>query len=185
MQGCTSVVLKFDQQLSSKLNACLGVDDVRSKLKLEEIAVELFNGFTKRTVGRGCLKPKISLIVTSNNSFLESSLFIILIKRYNKLHKLLYRNAQRILHIPFFEADSTMPHSKKLEMESALKEIMEYSSSLIGTTVKLGLKFHSRKGMEILEKNILPFVIKCLVPLPYWVEKGYGMLLLAAQLVRY
>lgn len=94
-----------------------------------------------------------------------------------------YRNAQRILHIPFFEADSTMTHSKKLELESTLKEIMEYSSSSIGTMVKLGRKFQSRKEMEELEKNILPFVTKCLMPLPYRVAKGYAMLLLAAQLV--
>ena len=65
-------MLKFDQQLSFVIHVCLGVDDVRSKLKLEEIAVELFNGFTKRTIGRGCLKPKTSLIVTSNNPFSES-----------------------------------------------------------------------------------------------------------------
>ena len=32
--------------------------------KIEEIAVEFFNGFTKRTVGKGALKPESSLIVT-------------------------------------------------------------------------------------------------------------------------
>ena len=88
-----------------------------------------------------------------------------------------------MLHIPFFEAEGTLPHSKKLEVESTLKEIMEYSSSSIGTMVKLGSKLQSRKGMEELEKNILPFVTECLTPLSYRVAKGYGMLLLAAQLV--
>ena len=34
--------------------------------------MELFNGFTKRTVGLGCIKPKTSLIVTSNEPFSES-----------------------------------------------------------------------------------------------------------------
>ena len=122
--------------------------------------------------------------MTSNNSFSESDRygkFIILYSVITYIH--FYRNAQRILHMPFFEADSTMPHSKKLELESTLKEIMEYSSSLIGTMLKLGWKFQSRKGMEELEKNILPFITNCLVPLQYRAAKGYAMLLLAAQLV--
>ena len=159
-------------------DSCLGVDDVRSRLKLEEIAVELFNGFTKRTVGRGCLKPRTSLIVTSNNSFSESDRYGIF--HFMLKYKCFYRNAQRMLHIPFFEADSTMPHSKKLEVESTLKHIMEYSSSSICTMVKLGRKFRS---MDILENDILPFVTNCLTPLPYRVAKGYAMLLMAAQLV--
>ena len=39
---------------------------------MEEITVELFNGFTKRTMGLGCIKPKMSLIITSNEPFSES-----------------------------------------------------------------------------------------------------------------
>ena len=39
---------------------------------MEEVAVELFNGFAKRTVGLGCIKPKTSLIITSNGPFSES-----------------------------------------------------------------------------------------------------------------
>ena len=88
-----------------------------------------------------------------------------------------------MLHIPFFEADNTLPNFKKLEVESRLKESMESSSSSIGLMVKLGRKFLSRKVNEELEKNILPFVTKCLTPLSYRVTKGYAMLLLSAQLV--
>ncbi len=53
-----------------------GIDDIVSHRKMEEIAVEFFNGFTKRTVGSGAVKPKSSLIVTSNQSFAASPRFV-------------------------------------------------------------------------------------------------------------
>ena len=59
-------------QISCKFNCLLGIDDVQSKLKIEEIAVELFNGFAKRTVKGGSPKPKTSIIVTSNEAFCDS-----------------------------------------------------------------------------------------------------------------
>lgn len=34
-----------------------GIDDIVSRKKMEEISVEFFNGFTKRTIGKGALKP--------------------------------------------------------------------------------------------------------------------------------
>lgn len=43
-----------------------------SKKKMEEIAVEYFNGFTKRTLSAGPVTPRSSLIVTSNKSFSDS-----------------------------------------------------------------------------------------------------------------
>ena len=55
-----------------KFNCLSWLDDAQSNLKIEEIAVELFNGFAKRTVKSGSLKPKTSIIVTSNEAFCDS-----------------------------------------------------------------------------------------------------------------
>ena len=104
------------------------------------------------------------------------------------LHSLiymLYRNAQRVLHIPFFEVESTLPHSQRLEVEMKLKQEMEYSSSAIGTMIKLGKSLRSQGSMDILENELMPFVTDCLAPLSYRVTKGYAMLMLAAQLVSF
>lgn len=49
-----------------------GVDDIKSAKRLEEIAVEFFNGFTKRSVSSGEIKPRTSIIATSNCSFSNS-----------------------------------------------------------------------------------------------------------------
>ena len=40
--------------------------------KIEEIAVEFYNGFTKRSVACGEVKPKSSVIATSNCPFSTS-----------------------------------------------------------------------------------------------------------------
>lgn len=50
----------------------IGIDDVNSGKKLEELSVDLFNGFVRRTIGHGPMKPKTSLIVTSNQEFSET-----------------------------------------------------------------------------------------------------------------
>lgn len=50
----------------------IALDDVRSAKKIEEIAVEFYNGFTKRSVACGEVKPKSSVIATSNCPFSTS-----------------------------------------------------------------------------------------------------------------
>lgn len=50
----------------------LGLDDIVSSKKMEEISIEFFNGFKRKTVGRGAIKPRTSVIVTSNMTFSES-----------------------------------------------------------------------------------------------------------------
>ena len=52
---------------------------------MEEISVEFFNGFTRKTVGRGAIKPKTSIIVTSNKAFSESQRFAVAMKECSAL----------------------------------------------------------------------------------------------------
>lgn len=49
-----------------------GIDDIKSPTKLEELVVEFFNGFTRKTVSGGESRPKTGLIITSNCAFTES-----------------------------------------------------------------------------------------------------------------
>ena len=49
-----------------------GIDDIKSAKKLETVAVQFFNGFSHNTVSKGCQKPRTSLLVTSNQPFVES-----------------------------------------------------------------------------------------------------------------
>ena len=39
---------------------------------MEDVAVEIFNGFVKRTVSYGALKPKTSVTLTLNCKFTDS-----------------------------------------------------------------------------------------------------------------
>lgn len=54
----------------------LGIDDIKSAKKLEELAVEFFNGFTCKTVQGGEARPKTGLIVTSNCPFAENQRYL-------------------------------------------------------------------------------------------------------------
>ena len=47
----------------------LGVDDVRSAIQLQDLAVFFFNGCNKATISRGVVKPRIGLVLTSNSAF--------------------------------------------------------------------------------------------------------------------
>lgn len=61
------------------LNICMiGVDDIRSAKKLEDIAVEFYNGFTKRSVSNGEVKPRTSILATSNCAFSNSERYTLI-----------------------------------------------------------------------------------------------------------
>lgn len=61
--------------------AFAGIDDIRSAKKLEELAVDFFNCFTRKTVAGGELRPRTGLVITSNCSFGDS-------QRYHTCHYL-------------------------------------------------------------------------------------------------
>ena len=56
----------------------IGVDDIRSAKKLEDIAVEFYNGFTKRSVSNGEVKPRTSILATSNCAFSNSERYTLI-----------------------------------------------------------------------------------------------------------
>ena len=95
------------------------------------------------------------------------------------------RNIQRMLHIPFFKADSSLTQSQKLEVERQLKASLDKASASIGEFINLGKKLTSENTKQTIKEKVLPFVSKYLNPLPYRVIKGYALLLMAANLVSY
>ena len=47
----------------------IGLDDVKSPVLFEDVAVQLFNGSLHSTISSGCVHPRGSVIVTANQAF--------------------------------------------------------------------------------------------------------------------
>lgn len=58
-----------NQKISNFYVYCLGIDDIKSVKKLEDLAVDFFNRFVRKTISRGEQCPKTGLVVTANCSF--------------------------------------------------------------------------------------------------------------------
>ena len=134
-------------------------------------------------MGNGCLKPKTSVIVTSNDTFSDSERFATLKISNYLMHGFYCRNAQRIVHIPFFPPTCSFSPSQNLELETQLKAAMEKSSACIGKLIELGERFSSARTTQQMEEKILPFVTEHLSCLPPRVIKGYSILMMMAKLV--
>ena len=120
------------------------------------------------------MKPKTSLIITSNMSFSDSKRFSLAILMLLFLH----RNAQRIIHIPFFPPDRSLSQSDKLRLEKKLRSKTWNASSCIGHIIKLGKKLRSSTTMM---EKVMPYVTTLLEGLPYRIIKSYALILSVAK----
>jgi hypothetical protein len=90
----------------------------------------------------------------------------------------LHRNAQRIIHIPFFPPDRSLSQSDKLRLERKLRSKTQNASSCIGHIIKLGRKVRSGTNMM---GRVMPYVTTLLEGLPYRIIKSYALMLSVAR----
>ena len=93
---------------------------------------------------------------------------------------LLVRNAQRIMHIPFFPYDQSLSQTEKMRLEKELKAATDFSSSSIGHIIKMGEDLVAKVENQ---DRILLYISKCLPGMPYRIHKAYALLFAAAELV--
>lgn len=96
----------------------------------------------------------------------------------------LHRNAQRMIHVPFFMPDEVLDSRAKLVWEGRLRHAMEAASSSINEIIKIGIVLTSDRSKRRMREKTIPFVGKHLDGLPFRVVRSYALLLAAARQVR-
>ena len=84
------------------------------------------------------------------------------------------RNAERLIHIPFWKDDLPACQRKR---EEELSSVAEHVSSAIGVFISIGEKLKSKKVQRDIRKSILPFVQQVLPSANLRVQKCYALIL--------
>ena len=92
-----------------------------------------------------------------------------------------YRNATRLVHVPFFHPENETSEIEKREAEEELRLARKQASSSIGVLIGLGQKFCTPRIQRLLKE--LPMAAECLQKMPYRVQKSYALLLTWAHMV--
>lgn len=87
-----------------------------------------------------------------------------------------YRNATRLVHVPFFRLENETADIEKREAEE-LRCALKQASSSIGVLIGLVQQSHMLRIQRLLKEKILPMAAECLQKMPYWVKKSYALLL--------
>ena len=94
---------------------------------------------------------------------------------------MLFRNAQRLLHIPF-STPSSGNVSRANEMR--LSEARQNASSSIGVMVAINRLIDSPLFRDVLDQRVLPYVEAKLPGLHFRLHKSYSLLLMITNVVR-
>lgn len=97
------------------------------------------------------------------------------------IHIRFYRNADRLIHVPFFkvEMETNYNHQK---MEEKLKKAMEVASSSVGIIIKYGETFKSPEFQQKIQQYI-SVVEEALPSSHYRVIKSYSLMLATTEQV--
>ena len=93
-----------------------------------------------------------------------------------------YRNATRLVHVPFFRPENETSEIEKREAEE-LRCALKQASSSIGVLTGLVQQFRMLRIQRLLKEKILPMAVKCLQKMPYRVKKSYALLVTWAHIV--
>ena len=103
---------------------------------------------------------------------------------YNYIGELLlYRKAQRIVHIPFFEPLPVEDEARQIHIEDSYHACRKAASSSIGFMISLKEGLLSSTSRMYIGEYLLPFV-SCNMPnVHHCAKKSYALVILAAKLV--
>ncbi len=93
------------------------------------------------------------------------------------------RNAQRIVHIPFFEPAILVSEAEQLRSEDSMGEARKRASGAIGQVILLQKPLVAPQTRAYVGEHLLPFVATLLPNVHYRVKKCYALVLVAARLV--
>ena len=93
------------------------------------------------------------------------------------------RNAQRIVHIPFFEPLPVEDEAKQIHIEDSYHSCRNAASSSIGFIIGLKDRLLSPRSRSYIGELLLPFVSSNMPNVHHRTKKSYALVLLAAKLV--
>jgi hypothetical protein len=144
----------------------VALDDLKSSLKMEELAVEFFNGFSKTTLSGGTTRPKTGLVITANETFANNQ-----------------RKVQRIIHIPFFKAECVISEAEHIQIDDKLVQTRGSLSSCIGYLISLREALTSPISRNFIGENLMPFISQHMPSVHYRLKKCYALILASARLL--
>lgn len=171
------------------------VDDISSAAKMEEIAVTYFNAAGHTTVAGGTVHPRGTVLLSSNKSFVESDRYVCFIAVhgvwFNSLPSMVFtqailsphcafRNASRMVHIPFFRPETEVTEAEKRDAEENLRAARMTASSSVGKLIAIGQHF----SIALVQECML-LTTSSMPKMGYRANKSYATVLAFAKLVRY
>ena len=93
------------------------------------------------------------------------------------------RNAQRVIHIPFYKAYIVNSESVQLELEEKMADRRSYALAAIGHLIRMLEPLTSPEMREYIGEHLLPFVASHLPNVHFRVKKCYALVLAAGWLV--
>ena len=95
----------------------------------------------------------------------------------------LYRNAQRIVHVPFYPAMESSSSANQLESEEQMLQAREIASKAIGYIIAMQNALKSATTRDYIGNSLLPYIGKLMPNVHPRARKCYGMVLVVARLV--
>lgn len=93
------------------------------------------------------------------------------------------RNAQRIVHIPFYPAMEISSTANQLESEEQMLQARENASKAIGYVIAMQDALKSATTRDYIRNTLLPYIGRLMPNIHPRARKCYGMVLVVARLV--
>lgn len=97
---------------------------------------------------------------------------------------MVYRNAQRIIHVPFFKPRNTTSAAEQLVIEEKMAAARSSAAAAIGHIIRMREPLVSERMRQYIGQHMLPFVSSLLPNVHFRVKKCYALVLATANLVR-
>ena len=95
---------------------------------------------------------------------------------------LIFRNAARLIHVPFFKGQVALNQREK---EEALKQACRHASSSIGVLISIGEKIKTEQFQDYINESLLSLVREALPDADFQIQKSYALLLGIGEEVSY
>lgn len=184
-KGCRSTVSSIVNQ-SSTSTIPIVVDDIASPHAMEEMAVQFSGGASHSTIASGSATPRSGIMVTANRTFADSDRFVIAhsIITLCKNGLTFYRNAVRLLYIPFWPINVDNTIDRNL-LEEELRIACDNASKCVGLFISMGIALKSVEFNRRFHQFFLPLVRGELPVLQNRVHRSYALLLAITEKVLY
>jgi hypothetical protein len=95
-----------------------------------------------------------------------------------------YRNAQRIIHVPFFNPRNATSEAEQLVFEEKMASARSSAAAAIGHLIRMREPLVSERMRQYIGQHMLPFVSSHLPNVHFRVKKCYALVLATGNLVR-